>query len=257
MINEPPTEQSVSSERSSHPAWKWQDLFFIILGIFIIIFLMIFVVNYAVTSLGGNLLNDLQQTSIWQSLGLAALEAVALVVSVYYFGMRRRSIQWIDLGFKKVTTNWLLAVIGLSVVIIPLSGLITTLVLSLLNQPLDNPQIPFLVPKGLDLGGAIGMLILAGILVPIAEELFFRGVLYNFLRARTGIWLAIIISSLIFAIAHGDLAVGTAAFVLGIVIAWVYEKSGSLWTSILIHAANNSVKIVLLYLFVLLKLVPS
>jgi membrane protease YdiL (CAAX protease family) len=148
-------------------------------------------------------------------------------------------------------------VIGLSIVVIPLSGLITTLLLTLLHLPLENPQLPALIPEGLDLGGALAMFLLVGLVVPVAEEIFFRGVIYNFLRARLGVWVAILFSSLIFAIAHGDLAVGTSAFVIGIAIAWVYEKSGSLWTAILIHAANNGVKIILLYIFVLLKLIPT
>ena len=93
------------------------------------------------------------------------------------------------------------------------------------------------------------MFLLAGLVVPFAEELYFRGVLYNWMRDRWGIWPAILMSSLIFGIVHGEIAIAISAFILGILIAWAYERSGSLWTAIMIHAINNGVKILMLYIF--------
>ena len=94
------------------------------------------------------------------------------------------------------------------------------------------------------------MVFLAGFAVPFGEELIFRGIFYKMLRERWGVWPGVLISSLVFGAIHGDLAVGLTAFLLGILLALVFEYSRSLWTSILVHALNNSVKIGLLYLLV-------
>jgi membrane protease YdiL (CAAX protease family) len=72
------------------------------------------------------------------------------------------------------------------------------------------------------------------------------------LKERWGIWPGILISSFVFGLVHANFAVGLTAFLLGILLALVFEYSQSLWTAVLIHAINNSSKLVLLYL--LLKL---
>jgi membrane protease YdiL (CAAX protease family) len=46
---------------------------------------------------------------------------------------------------------------------------------------------------------------------------------------------------------HGDIAVAGATFVMGIILAWFYERSRSLWPSIVIHAINNGLKLAVLY----------
>jgi membrane protease YdiL (CAAX protease family) len=137
---------------------------------------------------------------------------------------------------------------------IPVTGLLTILVLLVLGLPLENPQLDFLVPEGFNWLSAIGMLLLGGVAAPFGEELIFRGVLYKLLRERWGLWPGVLVSSLIFALVHGDIAVGVSAFVLGIILALVFEYSRSLWASVLVHVINNSVKILLLYVFVALGL---
>ena len=88
---------------------------------------------------------------------------------------------------------------------------------------------------------------MAGMLVPFAEELFFRGVLYGWLRRRYTFWIAAAVSALVFAIAHADIAIGLSNLILGLVLAWVYERSQSLWVPVAVHAVNNSLAVGLLY----------
>jgi membrane protease YdiL (CAAX protease family) len=93
----------------------------------------------------------------------------------------------------------------------------------------------------------------AGLLAPVAEELFFRGFLYTALRQRLGIAAAATISSLVFAVGHIDaLGVVAASFIMGIALALVYEYTRSLWVAIAIHAFNNSLATVMVYLLMLL-----
>ncbi|MFM1556427.1 MAG: CPBP family intramembrane glutamic endopeptidase [Limisphaerales bacterium] len=88
------------------------------------------------------------------------------------------------------------------------------------------------------------------IMAPIAEELLFRGILYNTIK-HTGYPLAgMIISAALFALVHGSLALMLPLFVMGFALAWVYEKSGSIIAPMVMHATFNAIN------FSLLKLAP-
>jgi membrane protease YdiL (CAAX protease family) len=235
------------------PNWTWVDLLLILVG-FGIIFAFGWLLYGYLLALNGVELNLEGGPSILQSIGLAALEAIALVGSVYWLGMRRRGLSWKEVGIRQIGDGWLFRGILISLLAIPITGLITVLVLQAFNLPFQNPQLDFLLPQGIDLPGAIGLILMGGVAVPFAEELFFRGVLYIWFRGHWPVWPSVIVSALIFAVAHLDIAVGLTAFVLGLVLALVYEYSQSLWTSVLIHALNNSLRLILLYILVALGL---
>ena len=83
-------------------------------------------------------------------------------------------------------------------------------------------------------------LLLNVLLVPFAEELIFRGVLYNRLKESLDYRRAIIVSALFFAIYHQNIVSGVYAFLLGCVIAFCYEKTGRFWVPVLVHALCNA-----------------
>ena len=81
----------------------------------------------------------------------------------------------------------------------------------------------------------------AAIVAPVAEELFFRGIVQTFLvRVLPSRWLAIVAASVVFgAIHYGQPHAVAALVVLAVLIGYVYERTGSLLPPILIHAAFN------------------
>lgn len=74
------------------------------------------------------------------------------------------------------------------------------------------------------------------ILAPIVEEFVFRGLLLRRLSEKWSTKSAVVVSSLIFAIFHGD---PIGAFLLALVMCYVYFLCGSLWLPIICHALNN------------------
>jgi membrane protease YdiL (CAAX protease family) len=234
------------------PRWRWSDLILIILGAGFVLILGSFGISLLLRSQGMDITTSLGQPTIGMSLALLALEAIALVGGVYFFGMKRRGIDWEEIGLRKISTSWALIVLVIALVGIPITSLVTLLVLQLLNQPFNNPQLEFLLPKNFSWPGAIGLVLLGGFVVPFAEELLFRGVLYRFIRSRWGVWAGVLLSALIFGGIHLNIAVGTTAFILGIVLALLFEYSHSLWTSVLLHALNNTFRILLLYVLIAL-----
>ena len=90
------------------------------------------------------------------------------------------------------------------------------------------------------LGEIILFFFIGGILAPIAEEIFFRGMLYGFFR-RWGVLLAVALSTLLFVVAHpmSHQGVFVPQVVGGIVFAVAYEVEGSLLVPITIHVLGN------------------
>lgn len=76
------------------------------------------------------------------------------------------------------------------------------------------------------------------VVAPFAEEYIYRGVMFGFLR-RFGFSFAAFASSLIFGLAHATASQIAYAFVFGLALCTVYERSGNLKTSILMHFINN------------------
>lgn len=91
-----------------------------------------------------------------------------------------------------------------------------------------------------------------GLLAPLEEELVFRGavlrVLLKFFDARRH-WVAIGLSALIFAVVHGNLAQGTHAFLLGLLLGWLFYRSRSIVPGVVLHWTNNSIAYALTTLF--------
>lgn len=86
------------------------------------------------------------------------------------------------------------------------------------------------------------------ILAPFAEETLFRGYLFGKLRKYVPLWLAILITSLLFAVVHGQWNVGLDVFALSIILCLLRVVSGSLWPSIMLHMLKNGVAFYLLFI---------
>lgn len=93
--------------------------------------------------------------------------------------------------------------------------------------------------------GIVVMLICQGMIVPISEEMMFRGVLFKRCREQMGFWNAAFSVSLIFAFMHSTLTQLTYTLVLGLFLAYFYEKFGSLKAPALLHVMVNVVSVVL------------
>lgn len=88
-------------------------------------------------------------------------------------------------------------------------------------------------------GGALGILF-GCIAAPVLEEMLFRGVILRSFLKQYSRTKAILLSSVIFAVAHMNLYQFATALAIGILSGWLYERCRSLWPCILLHASYNS-----------------
>lgn len=100
------------------------------------------------------------------------------------------------------------------------------------------------VPEFLSKGADVWVLLLvAGFLIPVAEEVAFRGLLMRGFEWARGPLFAALVSSLLFGLAHGAPAQVIAILPLAWFLARSVQYSGSLWTSISIHILNNALAV--------------
>ena len=90
-----------------------------------------------------------------------------------------------------------------------------------------------------------------GIFAPVVEEIVFRGAILRILLglfSRSWHWVAIIFSALIFGAIHLNLAQGLHAFVIGLLLGWMYYRTSSVVPGILLHWINNTVAYLMFHL---------
>ena len=83
------------------------------------------------------------------------------------------------------------------------------------------------------------------VLAPIAEEVFFRGVVFNALLREGGRRWAFVGSSALFAVIHLSLVAVLPIFLLGLALAWAYDRTRSLLAPIAMHMAVNGISVVI------------
>ena len=84
-----------------------------------------------------------------------------------------------------------------------------------------------------------------GILVPVAEELIFRGLLYARIRRMLPVWASVLTASVIFALYHGNMIQILFAFPMAIILTLLYEKGKWISYPILFHMGVNLTTVVL------------
>ena len=83
------------------------------------------------------------------------------------------------------------------------------------------------------------ILVTVGLVAPLAEELIFRGLLFGRMKDWMKPWLAAILSAVLFGVYHGNVVQCIYAFVMGIIFAIIYHRTGTLRTAIFAHIVAN------------------
>ncbi len=103
-------------------------------------------------------------------------------------------------------------------------------------------------------GESVGLFVFVGVvLAPLVEEIFFRGFLFGGLQQKYGWKKSAVISAAIFSIGHLQIAILLPAFLLGLVFAYLYHRSKSIFPGMILHLIVNSFTFGMLYLFSLLE----
>ncbi len=172
-------------------------------------------------------------------LGLQAVLELALIGVAVGFAARSTARPAAEaLGFSRPSSGWLkLTALGFG------AYLVCAIALSLIAG--EPEQTDIADQLGFDEGLATALV--AGVLIvlvaPLCEEVFFRGFFFAGLRRRLPFGAAALGSGLLFGLIHlGDanLIAGAQLAILGVILAWLYEETDSLWAPIALHCFNNA-----------------
>ena len=235
---------ATNSNQTWETPWDWEITWqVLIVGFF---FIGQFVLPLLLGIFNINPVNSSLRIKALYVLGTYLLMAVG-GISVLYFSLK----SFIPLPqdwFKfKFTSNWFVWGFGGYLVAVPL-----VLLVSLINQQIwqgqggSNPLL-FLALQAKDQVALAIFFSTASIAAPIFEEIMFRGFLLPSLTRYVPVWSAIIISALIFAIAHLSLSEVLPLATLGIVLGVVYTRSRNLLAPMLLHSLWNSGTLISLF----------
>lgn len=125
-------------------------------------------------------------------------------------------------------------------------GLLGDFIIERLGTP--EPQSFALVVQGADsLWQFVVLLILGGVIIPLKEEIIFRGLVFPPLRKAYGNAGGIVLTALFFGVMHFDLIRFLPLLFGGIVLTWLYAKTRILWPSIIAHGVWNMLMTILMW----------
>jgi membrane protease YdiL (CAAX protease family) len=166
---------------------------------------------------------------------------IAFVATAYLLTAEGGPVSPATFGFRPVSIRLALKTMGIAFV--------AYYALSLVYNALFGPPCERL-PDDLGVHDSVLLAVLAGIFVigiaPFAEELFFRGFLFQSLRASWGVWIAAPASGLIFGVVHFEPDKLVPLAILGTALAWVFHRTRSIWPCIAIHGINNTLAFIVL-----------
>lgn len=170
------------------------------------------------------------------------LGTALLLLPVWYFTIHKYGATWADLGLRGFRPS----AIGLGCGLMALSflfNLIYGMILALFDLEIQ-PDVERLfeessLPLFMFFGGAV--------VAPVVEEIFFRGFVFPGLSRRWNWQIGLITSAALFAIAHVLPTSILPIFILGVIFAFLYQLSGSIWPAILMHMLTNSMALSIAY----------
>jgi hypothetical protein len=181
--------------------------------------------------------------------GLGIGAYTLIILGVYLFAVRRPHSSWQMVGVRGFAAGWWLAAFPL--VMTQLTGMViinTWLIPIFTGARFENPQVEA-ITGGLQLSplDLLLLLVLIAVVAPIAEELFFRGMLYPIMRRRWGAGWAMVLNALVFALAHFLPVLIPGLFFVGLILAVVRERSQSVLPGILLHVLQNGIVVMGIY----------
>jgi membrane protease YdiL (CAAX protease family) len=210
-------------------------------------------------------LGSLNEGELIRLLGVEGIVTLLLVQNLLFIGWPLIRVRWLrreplaNLGLRFERPLYLIGFgLGLGIATLILNAALGALFVALGVRQNQSDQYPLFAGDYL---GQLFFLLGAAVVVPLGEEILFRGYVFGtLLRSwsgrRWGTAGAYVLSALIFSLVHslaatqGVIALLVPTFVMGLVLAWALHRTGSLVPSIIAHAFNNGIALLALLAYV-------
>ena len=214
-------------------------------GIFLIL-LCIFPITVISIGLAKLSSSTEQAYTVWYSSNFMGM---AILAVVWFLALRSRGIGVTSLGLTMPTAPPVKLVL-MSAGVLGASLGLTALYSAIVNWLGASYLAPPEIPKDIIFPGAAAALTYQAVALwtPITEEIFFRGFVYAGLVPRLGAGLAILVSAVVFGGFHILPGLLIPTFMTGLLLAWLYHKTGSIWPPIAVHAGQNALALTLTWM---------
>lgn len=213
-----------------------------------------------VLSLTGKKTAEAAQTLTDSTFGrfMFVLVVELLTMAILYWFIRRRGIKLKEIGLGRLPR---FSDFGYALVSFVAYFILLAVIMYFINENL--PSVNLEQKQQIGFESATGTLSLALVFIslvvlpPVVEEIMIRGFLYSGLRRKLGRLVSAVVASAIFGMAHLQLGAGAPplyvaaidTFVLSMVLIALRERTGSLWSGMLVHALKNGLAFAALFIF--------
>ena len=169
-----------------------------------------------------------------------------LGVTVWLLARRRRLVEG-DLGLAQTgSVRWAAYAVAAAYLTLVVYALVVAAIERLTAADLGALKQGNGIPESLGNTPLVMGILGVGIVVaaPLGEELFFRAFLFRALSGRFGLVAGLLLSGLLFGAFHTNVGVFIPFFCIGVILAWAYHVSGSLWTPIAAHVTINGISFI-------------
>lgn len=182
--------------------------------------------------------------SVWYNISMSVVSSLTLIgIYLIYNKIYKIDCKAVRFDFKMGWKNYLIAIT---------IGIIALFALQPLISMFDRLWETFgYNVNSLSIAnfGMFLLFVLVSAVTPaICEEIIFRGIVLNGLRTKFKDIISILLSAVMFALMHNSLQQFIYPFLLGIILGWLYLRTGSIIASMLAHFANNFLVLLISYL---------
>jgi membrane protease YdiL (CAAX protease family) len=173
------------------------------------------------------------------------IQALLMLGVVWFFAIYWRGSTMRDLGFRYYSILKTIWYTFISLILIFLMSFIYILALKLLFGIEAPPSKVDELISNRNISSNI-LIIITTIIAPFCEEIYFRGFLYSAFKKNFGVTVALFLSSFLFALAHLEIYSFISLMIVGWLLAYIFEKTKSIFAVIFLHAGYNLILISIL-----------
>ncbi|MFC1655241.1 lysostaphin resistance A-like protein [Patescibacteria group bacterium] len=177
------------------------------------------------------------------------LQVAGMLFPLWFFIIRKYASRWKDFAFKWIGTGkTILWIIMAYLFFLGLSILLIIIFFSLGIEALGfEKQSSIFEIFGTDPFGIFIAVLIALVIAPVVEEIFFRGFVLQTLAKRISPFWGVVLTALIFASVHFEFQSIMPLLILSVVLNVIFVKTKSIWPGILFHVFNNTISFIALY----------
>lgn len=225
--------------------WTWTD----VVPVVVLLLPMSFAVEYVTVAVLKWLMSGvpLETRRPIEALASDITAYGSLFLFVLLFVRVRRHASLAALGLRRPQWRWMLAALPFTFLAILLESISGLLSQSLFPQAPANQCVAIRDSYS----GAIWLAIIGvAVIAPFVEEVVFRGMVFGWLRGRTPLGWAIVISAALFSLEHIgflQLTLFLPIFTSGLVLGVLYHHARSIWPTVMVHGTFNLIATLVLF----------